>query len=96
LGVEVRRFWRPDERWLSGYQKIQLAHLIGELRGPVYARAAEIKKKSELVSDLAKLFAEAAEGRMEDAKVADKFNAWLPSNLREEPKQAPSEQVSAA
>ena len=52
LGVEVRRYWRPDERWLSGYQKIQLAHLIGELRGPVYARAAELKKKSELVADL--------------------------------------------
>jgi hypothetical protein len=33
---------------------------------------------------------------MEDAKVADKFNSWLPSNLREEPKQAPSEQASAA
>jgi ParB family chromosome partitioning protein len=96
LGVEVRRFWRPDERWLSGYQKIQLAHLIGELRGPVYARAAEIKKKSELVSELAKLFTEAAEGRMEDAKVAAKFNAWLPSNLREEPKQEPTEQASAA
>jgi ParB family transcriptional regulator, chromosome partitioning protein len=96
LGVEVRQFWRPDERWLSGYQKIQLAHLIGDLRGPVYARAAELKKKSELVSELAKLFADAAEGRMEDAKIADKFNGWLPSNLREEPKQAPSEQASAA
>jgi ParB family transcriptional regulator, chromosome partitioning protein len=96
LGVEVRRFWRPDERWLSGYQKIQLSHLIGELRGPVYARAAELKKKSELVAELAKLFTEAAEGRMEDAKVADKFNGWLPSNLREEPKQAPTEQASAA
>jgi len=96
LGVEVRRFWRPDEPWLSGYQKIQLAHLIGELRGPVYARAAELKKKSELVSELAKLFADAAEGRMEDAKVADKLNAWLPSNLRDEPKQTPSEQASAA
>ena len=83
LGVEVRRYWRPDERWLSGYQKIQLAHLIGELRGPVYAKAAELKKKSELVSDLAKLFTDAAEGRLEDAKVAAKLNAWLPSNLRE-------------
>jgi len=96
LGVEVRRFWRPDERWLSGYQKIQLAHLIGELRGPVYAKAAELKKKSELVSDLAKLFTEAAEGRMEDAKVAAKFNAWLPSNLREEPQTDSKEQASAA
>jgi len=49
-----------------------------------------------LVSELAKLFADAAEGRMEDAKVADRFNAWLPSNLREEPKHEPSEQASAA
>ena len=38
------------------------------------------------VAELAKLFTDAAEGRMEDAKVADKLNAWLPSNLREEPK----------
>jgi ParB family chromosome partitioning protein len=96
LGVEVRRYWRPDECWLSGYQKIQLAHLIGDLRGPVYAKAAELKKKSELVADLAKRFTEAAEGRMEDAKVAAKFNAWLPSNLREEPKAKATEQASAA
>ena len=96
LGVELRRYWRPDERWLSGYQKIQLAHLIGELRGPVYAKAAELKKKSELVADLAKLFTEAAEGRMEDAKAAAKFNAWLPSNLREEPQADGKEQASAA
>jgi ParB family chromosome partitioning protein len=88
LGVEVRRFWRPDERWLSGYQKIQLAHLIGELRGPVYAKSAELKKKSELVADLAKLFTDAAEGRLEDAKAAAKLNAWLPSNLREAPQEA--------
>ena len=84
LGVEVRRCWRPDERWLSGYQKIQLAHLIGELRGPVYATSAESKKKSELVADLAKLFADAAEGRIEDAKLAAKLNAWLPMNLRDD------------
>jgi hypothetical protein len=96
LGVEIRRFWRPDDKWLSGYQKIQLAHLIGELRGPVYAKAAELKKKSELVSDLAKLFTEAAEGRMEDAKVAAKFNAWLPSNLRTTPQTDSKEQASAA
>ena len=82
LGVEVRRYWRPDERWLSGYQKIQLAHLIQELRGPVFARAAENKKKSELVAELAKLFTDADEGRLEDAKLAAKVNEWLPSNLR--------------
>jgi ParB family chromosome partitioning protein len=95
LGVEVRRYWRPDERWLSGYQKIQLAHLIGELRGPVYARAAENKKKSELVSELAKLFYDAANGRLEDAKLAAKLNEWLPSNLREE-RQADDTQRAAA
>jgi hypothetical protein len=33
LGVQVRRYWRPDERWLSSYQKIQLAHLIGDRHG---------------------------------------------------------------
>jgi ParB family chromosome partitioning protein len=96
LGVEVRRYWRPEERWLSGYQKIQLAHLIGELRGPVYAKAAEIKKKSELVSELAKLFTDAAEGRTEDAALAAKLNDWLPSNLREAPLKDRKEQASAA
>ncbi len=96
LGVEVRRYWRPDERWLSGYQKIQLAHLIGELRGPVYAKAAETKKKSELVSELAKLFTDATEGRMEDVKLAAKLNAWLPSNLRETPRAEEKEQSPAA
>jgi hypothetical protein len=96
LGVEIRRYWRPDERWLSGYQKIQLAHLIGELRGPVYTKAAELKKKSELVADLAKLFTDAAEGRLEDAKLAAKLNAWLPSNLRALPQTDSKEQASAA
>jgi ParB family transcriptional regulator, chromosome partitioning protein len=96
LGVEVRRYWRPDERWLSGYQKIQLAHLIGELRGPVYAKAAETKKKSELVAELAKLFDDAANGRLEDAKQAAKFNEWLPSNLRDDPQPDAKEQASAA
>ena len=96
LGVEVRRYWRPDERWLSGYQKIQLAHLIGELRGPVYAKAAEVKKKTELVSQLAKLFTDAAEGRLDDAKLAENCNEWLPSNLRDEPKAETIEQASAA
>jgi hypothetical protein len=55
-----------------------------------------LKKKSELVSDLAKLFTDAVEGRMEDAKVAAKFNGWLPSNLRDEPKPETTEQASAA
>jgi ParB/RepB/Spo0J family partition protein len=83
LVVQVRRCWRPDEKWLAGYQKIQLAHLIGQLHGPAYSAAAERKKKSELVSELAKLFADAAEGRMEDAKLAATFNEWLPANLRD-------------
>ena len=96
LGMELRRYWRPDERWLSGFQKIQLAHLIGELQGPVFAKAAENKKKSELVAQLAKLFTDAAEGRMEDAKAAAKFNAWLPSNMRDEPQAEAKEQASAA
>jgi ParB family chromosome partitioning protein len=96
LGVELRRYWRPDEKWLAGYQKIQLAHLIGELRGPVYSKAAEIKKKSELVSQVAKLFTDAAEGRLEDAALAAKLNAWLPSNLREEPPVEVKERASAA
>ena len=96
LGVEVRRFWRPDERWLSGYQKVQLAHLIGELRGPVYVTGAESKKKSELVADLAKLFADAAEGRLEDAQLAAKLNAWMPSNLRPQPEEEAHERTAVA
>jgi hypothetical protein len=35
LKVNVRDFWRPDADWLSGFQKIQLAQLIVELRGSV-------------------------------------------------------------
>jgi hypothetical protein len=94
LGVEVRRYWRPDERWLSSYQKIQLTHLIGELTGPMYAKAAEVKKKTELVSQLAKLFTDAAEGRLEDT-IAAKVNAWLPCNLREAPQTEEAEPVPA-
>ena len=96
LGVDIRRHWRPDERWLSGYQKVQLAHLIGELRGPVYATTAEARKKSELVADLAKLFTDAAEGRLEDTKLAAKLNAWLPSNLRPKQQKETHEQATAA
>jgi ParB family chromosome partitioning protein len=102
LGVEVRRYWRPDERWLSSYQKIQLAHLFGELHGPRYAKATEIMKKSDIVVALAKLFTDAAEGRLEDT-LAAKVNAWLPSNLREtaptddtEPEAADTATASAA
>jgi hypothetical protein len=96
LGVNMRRYWRPDERWLSGYQKIQLAHLIGELKGSSHVAPAESKKKSELVAELAKLFGDAAEARLEDAKLAAKLNAWLPSNLRESPQAEGKERASAA
>ncbi len=96
LGVNVRRYWRPDEKWLAAYQKIQLAALIGELRGPVYGGAAETKKKSELVTELAKLFADAAEGAMEDKALAEKLNAWLPANLQEQPPQEQPEPVDEA
>jgi len=93
LGVNIRRYWRPDEKWLACYQKIQLASLIVELRGAVYA-PAETKKKSELVTELATLFADAAKGRLEDATLAAKLNEWLPSNLREEPATSAEEVAS--
>lgn len=82
LKVNVRDEWRPDAAWLSGYQKIQLAHLVVELKGPVHAPAPE-RKKSELVEVLARLFADAAEGKLEDKELAERVNRWLPSNLRE-------------
>jgi hypothetical protein len=96
LGVNVRRYWRPDERWLCGFQKIQLAQLLGELRGPLYATDAPTKKKSELVGELAKLFTDAANGCLEDAAMATKLNDWLPSNLREAPPAPAGERASAA
>ena len=40
-------------------------------------------KKSELVEILVKLFADAADGKLEDKKLAERLNSWLPSNLRE-------------
>ena len=48
------------------------------------------------ISDLAKLFTDAVEGRLEDAMPAAKLNAWLPSNLRDKPKVDDTEQASAA
>jgi ParB family chromosome partitioning protein len=83
LGVQVRRHWRPDAVWLNSYRKCQLAHLIGELRGPAHVAAAEQRKKSELVAELANLFVDAAEGRLEDRQLADHVNGWLPANLRD-------------
>lgn len=92
LKVNVRDYWRPNIAWLSGFQKIQLAHLITELKGPVHAPAPE-KKKSELVEMLAKLFADAAEGKLEDKQLAEKLNRWLPSNLREVKEDATEQQA---
>ena len=85
LKVNVREDWRPDAAWLGGFQKIQLAHLITELRGPVHAPGPD-RKKSELVEMLAKLFADAADGKLEDKSLAERVNCWLPLNLREENK----------
>jgi len=95
LHVDIRRCWRPDATWLKGFQKIQLAHLIGELCGPVYRGTAERKKKSELVELLDKLFTDAAEGHVQDATLAAKVNTWLPANLRE-PVQSPPKTHSQA
>lgn len=81
LELNVRDHWRPDAAWLSSFQKIQLAHLLVELKGPVHAPTPE-SKKSALVEALAKLFEDAAEGRLEDKRLADRVNSWLPSNLR--------------
>ena len=83
LKVDIRHCWRPDAAWLGSYTKLQLAHLTVELRGPTYAPAPD-KKKSELVEALAKLFTDAAEGRLEDKKLAERVNRWRPVNLREE------------
>lgn len=84
LGVNVRDYWRPDAEWLAGYKKIQLAHLIGQLRGPVHEGPALNRKKSELVAELATLFNDAAEGRLDDPELIGRVNAWLPANLRGE------------
>lgn len=81
LTINVRDHWRPDAAWLSGFQKIQLAHLIVELKGPSFAPAPE-SKKSALVEVLATLFTEAAEGKLKDKESAGRLNAWLPSNFR--------------
>lgn len=81
LKVNVRDDWKPDAAWLSGFQKIQLAHLVTEVKGPGHVPSPE-RKKSELVTQLAKLFADAADGRLEDKELAAKVNAWLPANLR--------------
>ena len=40
LGVEVRSQWTPGGAWLGGYQKAQLAHLVGVLKGGAEGHAA--------------------------------------------------------
>jgi hypothetical protein len=81
LKVNVRSEWKPDADWLGSFQKIQLAHLMTELKGTVHAPAPE-RKKSELVEQLAKLFADAANGKLDDKALAEKVNRWLPANYR--------------
>ena len=80
LEVNVRDDWRPETNWLGSFQKIQLAHLVTELKGLVHAPPPE-RKKSELVQQLTKLFADAAEGKLEDNVLATRVNAWLPVSL---------------
>lgn len=80
LEVSVRKHWTPDADWLSGYQKFQLADLIGTLKGPVYRSAALSRKKSELVEELAVLFSQAAAavGGFSDPAVPERANTWMP------------------
>jgi hypothetical protein len=82
LKVNIRTYWRPDATWLSGFQKIQLSHLITYLAGPSQTPAVE-RKKSELVEVLAKLFNDAADSKLADKELSERVNRWLPSNLRE-------------
>lgn len=94
LKVDVRDAWTPDTAWLAGYRKGQLAHLITELRGPVHAPSPE-RKKTELVDLVAKLFDDAAGGKLEDKQLAERVNTWLPSSLREQPAEADHGEVVA-
>jgi len=82
LKTNIRDHWKPDAEWLSSFQKIQLTHLVVELMGKMHAPSPE-RKKSELVEIVAKLFTDAAGGKMEDKQLAEQLNRWLPSNLRE-------------
>lgn len=91
LKVDIRRYWRPDAAWLSGYQKIQLTHLMAELRGRIYEPARESRKKTELVDALATFFSDAANGKLEDKQLAERANAWLPINLRRVKQEVPKE-----
>jgi len=80
LGMTLRSHWTPDEHWLSGYRKLQLADLTTTLKGPAYGPSALQRKKSELVDDLAALFSQAASAAngFEDKSLAERVNKWLP------------------
>lgn len=85
LKVSLREHWTPDAGWLAGYQKIQLADLIGTLKGPVYRAAALQAKKAELVERLAALFSQAATatGGFDDPELAGRVNGWVPKAERD-------------
>ena len=96
LQVDVRQQWRPDDVWLNGYTKLQLADLLGSLCGPAHSHAAATAKKSELVTQAATLFAEAAAGKLTDAALAKRVNTWLPERvLKETPAATPGRRQAA-
>lgn len=83
--MSLRTHWSPEADWLGGYQKAQLAHLAGVLR-PGSTQAAMQRKKSELVEELAGVFAKAATDpkHFTDKQFTERVNAWLPK-AEEEP-----------
>ena len=96
LKVDVRQQWRPDDVWLSGYTKLQLADLLGTLCGPAIGAAALKAKKSELVTQAATYFAAASEGKLTDSVSAERINAWLPEGVLKEKPAAKPERKRAA
>jgi hypothetical protein len=81
LGVDLRSQWRSTASWLGSYQKVQLAGLIAALCGPAHAPSPE-KKKSELIDQVDRLFADAAAGTLTDGAIAARVNQWLPEEIR--------------
>jgi ParB family chromosome partitioning protein len=90
LKVNVRAHWTPDGNWFGVYTKAQLAHLLAELKGAVHAPSAD-RKKSDLVVQLTVLFEQARDGKLEDDKLADRVNTWLPSVLDADGKSSTTE-----
>ncbi|MBL0869739.1 MAG: ParB/RepB/Spo0J family partition protein [Phycisphaerales bacterium] len=84
LGVSLRTHWTPDRAWLNGYTKAQLAHLLGELKGPTWGKVAMQKKKSELVYELAGLFRTAKDdpASLNDQALAERVNTWVPAVMK--------------